>query len=136
MEVFESGGRDRFRLPCPALDGACCSIYADRFAICRSFRCALLRRYEAGEVGLEEALEFVATAKDMLERAEARFPGNRPLLARRALAANLLEQIKAPDVSSETAQAYVELIALERFLDARFRNPKKDRGEALDVGSE
>ena len=132
MELFEAKGGDRFRLPCPALDGACCTIYENRFAICRSFRCALLRRYQSGEVPLDEALRHVATAHEMLDRIEARSPGNRPLRARRQLAAEAQKAMGEPgEGRAEAARTYVELIALERFLDSRFRNQKDEQAKPV-----
>lgn len=130
LELFEAKGGDRFRQPCPALDGACCTIYEQRFAICRSFRCALLRRFQAGEVPLDEALRSVATAHEMLDRLEARAPGNRTLRARRQLAAEARKAMTEPgEGRAEAGQAYVELVALERFLDTRFRNPRDEQAE-------
>ena len=122
MEVFRDGDRHRFRLPCPALNGTCCTIYESRFAICRSFRCALLRRFEAGEVGLGQALNTVSAAKELLARIEAAAPGNRPRRARRALTAERLAEMRSGD--REAARLYLDLVALEELLDTRFRNPK------------
>jgi hypothetical protein len=125
LQVFHAQGRDRFRLPCPALDGACCTIYANRFAICRSFRCALLRRLDAGEVDLGQALKTVGAAKALLARIEARAPGSRPRRARRTLAAEQLAELRRSG-DRDAGRAYLDLVALEELLDTRFRNPKKD----------
>lgn len=124
MDVFRGEDSLRFRQPCPAYKGACCSIYADRFATCRSFRCALLRRLEAGEVDLGQAQETVRTAKELLARVEAHSPGSRQRHARRALVAEREAALRrSPD--PDTARAYLDLVALGELLDTRFRNPKK-----------
>jgi Fe-S-cluster containining protein len=128
MEVYHDRGKDRFRQPCPAFDGTCCSIYASRFAICRSFRCALLRRFEAGEADLDQALATVAAAKALLARIEARSPGSRPRRARRALEAEMLAEARSGD--PEAGRFYLDLVALEELLETRFRNPKKDDPES------
>jgi hypothetical protein len=78
-------------------------------------------------VELDQALATIAAAKRMLEGVEARSPGSRTLRARRALAAGKLEELGRPGDRTEAGRAYVELMALERFLDTRFRNSKKAR---------
>lgn len=50
---------DAFRLPCPHLDGRRCGVYESRPTVCGSYECGLLRRFKAGEVALEEALDRV-----------------------------------------------------------------------------
>ncbi len=50
-------------LPCPAHRGDHCSVYAERLSVCRNYRCLLLRRYEADEIGRAEALALIAEAR-------------------------------------------------------------------------
>ena len=57
-----------FLLPCPAFRDGCCSIYESRPAICREYRCSLLRRYEAGEVSLEEARALIIRTMALRDR--------------------------------------------------------------------
>jgi hypothetical protein len=128
MDVFQEGGKNRFRMPCPAFEGACCKIYATRFATCRSFRCALLRRLEAGKMDMDQALHTVGKAKALLARIEARSPGSRPARARRTLAAEKLAQVQHSG-DREAGHAYLELMALEKLLQTDFRDPKKDDQE-------
>jgi Fe-S-cluster containining protein len=55
--------RAAFLLPCAAFRGGCCSIYENRPAVCREYRCSLLRRHEAGEVSFEEARSVIERTK-------------------------------------------------------------------------
>ena len=62
------GGQPAFALPCSKFDG-CCTIYEDRPAACRGFRCALLRRLEDNEIALEDALDIVSEARRLADEA-------------------------------------------------------------------
>lgn len=53
--------------PCPRLTGTVCGIYAERFVTCRRFRCALLRKLDAGAVGVAEAQARIAAARTHIE---------------------------------------------------------------------
>ncbi|HXG69503.1 MAG TPA: YkgJ family cysteine cluster protein [Gemmatimonadaceae bacterium] len=55
-----------FRQPCPLYRQDRCSAYPHHPPTCQEYRCALLRRYDAGEATLEESLAVVRTAKDVL----------------------------------------------------------------------
>lgn len=58
------------RQPCQALCGPKCTIYASRPDYCRRFECLLLKRVNAGEVGMEVALRVVRGARRRLARVE------------------------------------------------------------------
>jgi Fe-S-cluster containining protein len=63
LRVFEEEERIGINLPCPAQrSDMSCSVYAARPSVCVNYRCLLLRRYEAGEVGRDEALAWIAEA--------------------------------------------------------------------------
>ena len=68
ITVQSSEGKPFFSQPCAAFAG-CCSIYASRPSNCRSFRCSLLRRHEAGDVSTEDARRIIRTTLDMRDRA-------------------------------------------------------------------
>jgi len=55
IDVEKEGPRHVFPLPCSALDGKACGIYAVRPGICRAFMCKLLDEYAAEHVTLAEA---------------------------------------------------------------------------------
>ena len=117
LEVEEKGERLQFRLPCPHHAGGHCGIYDRRFAKCRSFRCALLKRLDAGEVTLAEASATVERAKQMVARV-AELDPDAALLRVRA------EQRTAGPSAEAGAQArlWIESVALDLFLDRKFRN--------------
>lgn len=62
------------RLPCTAHAGAC-TVYDDRPAICRSYRCDLLHHLEIGETTLEDALSRVAGVRAMVAALRPLLPG-------------------------------------------------------------
>lgn len=66
LSLFERGGALYFNLPCAAHRGDHCSIYADRPGVCAGYRCTLLRRHDAGEVGRDEALARIAEARSLV----------------------------------------------------------------------
>lgn len=53
----------KFSQPCAALDGCRCQIYAERPAYCRAFECALLKKFEAGQVEAPAALRTIRAAR-------------------------------------------------------------------------
>ncbi len=57
----------RFEQPCAAFDSKC-TIYDDRPSLCRSYRCALLRKVDSGEVSDGEARALVAAAIELRDR--------------------------------------------------------------------
>ena len=57
-----------FQFPCKALDGCACTVYDTRPTICRTYHCELLKKYEAGELGWEEASTIVAKAKPLADK--------------------------------------------------------------------
>ena len=57
----------RFEQPCRGFDSKC-TIYDDRPSLCRSYRCALLRKVDSGEVSDGEARALVAAAIELRDR--------------------------------------------------------------------
>ena len=117
------GERLQFRLPCPHHHDGHCGIYSDRFLKCRTFRCALLKRLDSGETGLAEAQATVARAKAMLARVTDLDPAWGQFRMRD-------EQRSAPAPAEEGEAAArrrrltIEALALDLFLDRKFRNRK------------
>jgi len=60
-----------FRQPCSVFGGGCCSVYADRPAVCRDYRCLLLRRYEAGEATYDDARALIGRTIALRDRVRA-----------------------------------------------------------------
>jgi uncharacterized protein len=117
------GDRLQFRQPCPHHHEGRCGIYAERFLKCRTFRCALLKRVEAGEAGLAEARATVAQAHTMLARVTQLEPAASQFRARAKLRA-----APAPAGGEEDAarrrRLLIESLALDLFFDRKFRNKK------------
>jgi len=55
-----------FRQPCVLYERNRCSAYPHHPPACKAYRCALLRRYEAGDVTLDDGLAIVDRAKELL----------------------------------------------------------------------
>lgn len=122
LEVEQGrGDRLQFRLPCRHHDDGHCGIYADRFLKCRTFRCALLKRLDEGEVGLVEAQSVVSEAKTMLARVTELDPAAAQYRVRAAQRSE-----PAPVETGEAAvrrrRLLIASLALDMFFDRRFRN--------------
>ena len=123
LETFRTdAGADRFRLPCHHLSGGACTIYAERFSTCRKFKCALLKRLEAGETGLGEAQAKVARAKALLAPVAAARPELTGIVARRALRRAGIDGVPAEERAA-AGRLLLDTLVLDRFLDATFREP-------------
>lgn len=66
LQIVEEAGEPFFALPCRAYSGDLCQIYPDRPNACAGYRCQLLRQLTAGEKTLEESLQIVQTARQMV----------------------------------------------------------------------
>lgn len=69
-----AGAEVFFAFPCHALNGTICTVYEDRPTKCAEFRCELLRAYDDGSIGRDDAMERVMTAKSMLARIAGLLP--------------------------------------------------------------
>ncbi|WP_224372718.1 YkgJ family cysteine cluster protein [Hyalangium versicolor] len=63
-----------FKQHCTALEGRCCTVYAERPEACRGYRCMLLTALAEGEVSLEGALRVVDEAHAHIQAVEALLP--------------------------------------------------------------
>lgn len=70
----ENDGRLVFSQPCVQLDGPCCTVYGERPAVCRAFRCRLLKRVEAGELPRAEAVATIAAGRALSDELAAMIP--------------------------------------------------------------
>ena len=62
-------GEDRsnaFSLPCALYREDKCSVYPNRPKACRDYQCDILKKYLKGTISLEQSLELVASAKDLM----------------------------------------------------------------------
>lgn len=123
LEVEQVRDRTQFRLPCPHHHDGHCGIYADRFLKCRTFRCALLKRLDAGETTLAEAQATVAQAKAMLGRVTAIDPAAGQFGVRLRQRAEPPPAGEGEDVALRR-RVLIESLALDLFFDRKFRNRK------------
>ncbi|MBN1206224.1 MAG: YkgJ family cysteine cluster protein [Myxococcaceae bacterium] len=72
--VERSDGTPALEQRCAALEGRCCTVYAERPEACRSYRCLLLMALSEGEVSLEEALAVVDEAHARIQAMDALLP--------------------------------------------------------------
>jgi uncharacterized protein len=71
LNLGDDGGSELLELPCAALEGTRCSIYALRPKCCRTFECRLLGDVRAGRVTEERALLHIAGAFDQIGQVKA-----------------------------------------------------------------
>ncbi|MES2137311.1 MAG: YkgJ family cysteine cluster protein [Pseudomonadota bacterium] len=124
LSTAKEGG-ERFAQPCPMFRNNCCSIYADRPGSCRGYRCELLKKLEAGEIGFDAAIGRVAEAKAILERIRPLLDGRRDGAAGKQWAALLKEwQSRSPEerAAGQEGHLVLELALLNRFLNLHFRS--------------
>jgi len=137
LELTTFEGKKYFRQPCPFESCGSCTIYEQRFAVCRSFECALLRRFNAGEVSSTEAHSMISTAKALRARVTAANPDDSGYARRFETRSRLdaaMTGLSAKRREKE-ARRLLNIIALDTFLDRWFRN-KKDHadGDGADKG--
>lgn len=129
LKLMEGEDKNYFQLPCHHESGGRCTIYENRFTICRTFRCALLRAYQAGKIGREEAQATVQTACQLVDDVVTSDPAAKLFIIRTELRRGLAADI--PKASREEQAAIgrrlLAMTALDAFLERWFRNQKMDR---------
>lgn len=109
------GDQPAFALPCARFAG-CCTIYDQRPEACRGFRCALLRRLDDREIGLDAALDIVTEARRLVSDAMPGAPATE-------LAVEFRKQRQEPGPSTSNPQR-LKFIALGLYLDRHFVLPR------------
>jgi hypothetical protein len=132
LDLTEEKGKTYFQLPCHHESCGRCTIYENRFDICRSFRCQLLRNYQAGDVDLAEARKRVETALRLVATVTADDPQAALAFHRRDNRAALAEppEQEAAGERAERSRRLLNIVALDACLDRWFRNPKSVDGGA------
>lgn len=132
LELVTGEEKNYFRLPCRFESCGQCTIYETRFAVCRSFQCALLKRVEAGEIDLDSASSIVAKAQELLRTVVAGDPDAATNRGRAEIRARLAEEINRPPDSNRhsAAQRLLNIIALDTYLERWFRTKKSEAQEA------
>ena len=124
-------GRPGFALPCPKLNGSCCSIYVDRPKVCSRFKCALLQRLEDGLVDFQDATVIVAEARRLFDDVHAQLPDGMTIPMARAM--NEAPPTTNVDAIGRSAEMRLKLAitALSLFLDRNLR--KASEGPLLSL---
>lgn len=133
LSVFDRPDGTWFKLPCNLLSGNRCTIYADRFSVCRGFSCTLLKRLSDGEIDVEAGLGLVVTAKAMIERLREKEPA----------AATLDGRIRIREAGPGDGEArmtsaglHLDTVVLDLFLDKHFRDRKVMTDDSPDRSAE
>lgn len=130
-EIFEEDGQAFFRQPCAHSSCGRCTIYDDRFQICRSYECALLRSVRAGKMDLSSAQATVARARYLLGAVIRRSPAARTAGGRAEMRAKLASNLMVADAAERTrvSRRLLDIVALDSFLERWFREPKEKQSE-------
>jgi Fe-S-cluster containining protein len=136
LQLETVGERTYFLQPCRFQSCGRCTNYADRWTICRSFRCALLRRYQAGEIGLEEARATVKTALQLRDAVRQNDPGAAIVGGRRRLRRQLAEEVQSGKDQGSAGRRLIDIIALDTFLERWFRNKKPQPAGETTAGGD
>ncbi len=75
LRVDDDSDEPVMLLPCSALKGTRCSVYAHRPGTCRSFACALLTRAQRGTVSVDQALVSITEARMRIGRVKRLLAG-------------------------------------------------------------
>ncbi len=135
--TLEKTGDDTFafRQPCPLHTSGRCSAYPHHPLSCQEFRCALLRKYEAGEATLEDSLTIVRSAKKLLAGDD-----EHPAVGAVSGAGfqHELTQIwdrqqglrGSGELRRANAERVLQAVALDVYLEKHFRQSKKKNDSA------
>ncbi len=93
LRVTAAGDRPAFQQPCAKFQAGKCAIYDQRPQVCRGYACALLKRMQAGEITLEQALRVVGIAHKQLGVFQMRVPA----------APSFMHWLKAVEASADAA---------------------------------
>ena len=112
------------RLPCNYFGCGSCDNYDHRFETCRSYRCALLRRYHAGEFSLDQCRAGVEEAQSLIAKIEESDPGFASHSTRGGRAKALQKSLHtaSPKERLSIAERLLNLMALGQLLETEFRH--------------
>lgn len=128
-----------FVQPCLHHRNGICAVYQQgRPTVCHTFRCALLRRFEAGELAWEEARARIERTVALVERIQAQLPTQRPhgriSLKQRMAAWQQAQRAAGVDVQRTYAPLLLDFVSLQRTIDLHFRlKPKKVSADEMSA---
>lgn len=133
LELTGDAEKPYFFLPCKYESCGRCTIYEKRFDICRSFRCALLRSYQAGEIDADAARAKVERAHELVAAVTVSDPSAQLYKVRIAVREELARDVESGTADKSAAQRLLNIVALDTFLDRWFRLKKKDQAESVET---
>lgn len=116
---YEAAAQDRFDFPCRFLDGACCSIYASRPAVCAAYRCKTLALVQDGAIGLDEAKDRLSKVAELRRAFEAKIPDEMTMPDAIALATR--EETPGQPMPSQYLPMRLAFVALQAIIDRHLR---------------
>lgn len=122
---------DHFVLPCQCLDGTRCAIYSSRPSVCRHYRCALLKRHEAGQVTTAQAQAIIERARSLHFDAQQANGASMPQL-REALS----KTESLGSVPPEALAGRLRYIAMQRHIDTHFREASQRHISSMSGGAD
>ncbi len=137
--LLTAAEKTSFALPCHHQQDRVCTIYQQwRPTICHTFRCALLRRFDAGELAWEEAHAQIERTVALAERIRAQLPvpgeHERRSLKQRMSAWQQAQRAAGVDVQRAFAPLLLDFVSLQRLLDLHFRlKPKQVSADAMSA---
>ena len=125
MKIEQRALSVTFALPCPKVEGTICTIYEQRPAACAGYKCALLKRYVAGNISLDSALAVVEETRQRLAALEKELPAGVALSGfRREWRVRMAGAAMAQSTDGErprSGEAYLQLAMLNLYVDRYFR---------------
>ena len=127
INIIADGKLNLFTLPCAAHKNRECTVYADRPRMCQKYRCELLKRFEAGKISRDAALEIVektiTVRNEMKTFADSTNEPNVRLIFQQWLK-NPSSGLKKSNIgTSEKAYAplFFKFLIFQKYLDRYFR---------------
>ena len=115
-----------FWLPCGLYRNGQCSIYQHRPPVCQSYRCVLLRKYERGEIALDECLRIVQEVKKLLTDGGKNPQEQFSLRSRQEKLGKITELTGGGQTAQTNAALMLRAAALEVLIQRYFRLPAQD----------
>ncbi|NCC31596.1 MAG: YkgJ family cysteine cluster protein [Chloroflexia bacterium] len=128
-----------FAQPCPHHQNGLCAVYQQgRPQVCRTFRCALLRRVEAGELAWAEAQARIERTVALVERIQAQLPApgdsERTSLKQRLASWQAAQTAAGVDVQRTFPRLLLDFVSLQHLLDQHFRlKPKQASADEMSA---
>ena len=112
----------QFPQPCSLYQKDCCSVYPHHPPSCKAYKCALLHKYESGEVTFDESIAIVQETKEFTR-------GDSWETIRQDMAQGWnVEQgvLESGAARTTNVAAVLRAVTVDRLLEKHFRWPKKD----------